>query len=313
MGVKCKININNTNEFYRAGDSVQGTVNYVIDKPTEFTSVNLSVKGKPFWNWSFHLRSTVYKDSNTLVDEIVDLLEAKENGSEIIPAGTYEKHFCFKLPEEIPSSFNGQYYYIFFYSFFVQLEFVKPNSRSVQKFNSDIKNVTMKPHGPEITTVLWKDKLLMSKKSVTSVLSIKKPFVYAGEDIEVKILVKKSCPKVPLISTTIQLVQHTIHDSYNNFFEEYHKVLKGIEIKHLGIDKLQTMTKYTHTFTTSPNVFTKHSKKLRIQFWIHITQRFSKLLETSWSSYPIAIAEKIEDYLENESTPVTPEDISTYL
>ena len=136
-------------------------------------------------------------------------------------------------------------------------------------------------------------------------MDIPKPFLFAGEDIIVNVLITKNCPELPLISTTIMLTESIITDCYKLLTHPnyYHKILKRIEVEHLGINKLQTTLSFTGTFSTTPDMFTKHSQKLRTEFVVEVILNFSGLHDNMFVVLPIAIAKKNdEDDLEKKVT-----------
>lgn len=62
MGVTCQLLLTKANEsvsYYKAGQAVTGTVKYVFDKPTDFTSATLSLIDSGFSQWQTQLANSI--------------------------------------------------------------------------------------------------------------------------------------------------------------------------------------------------------------------------------------------------------------
>ncbi|CAD0200052.1 unnamed protein product [Chrysodeixis includens] len=141
MGVTCQLLLTKANEgvsYYKAGQSVTGTLKYVFDKPTEFTSATLSLIGSGFCQWQTQLANSIliHVGNEDYVVQHMDLLQAKQGEVVTIQPGSYEHPFNFKLPEEIPSSHKDDVGNI---TYKVELRFIKSGLvKNSNKFNTII-------------------------------------------------------------------------------------------------------------------------------------------------------------------------------
>ncbi|XP_011415521.3 arrestin domain-containing protein 17 [Magallana gigas] len=114
------INFGNPVPLYYAGQDVKGYLNVDVDKPINLQCIRLHVKGEAFVHWTDQrmrgpapLRTPARHHSahEEYFDFTTTVLGNNDNDAPKITLlrGTYCYPFQFQLPENIPSSFEGEY------------------------------------------------------------------------------------------------------------------------------------------------------------------------------------------------------------
>lgn len=302
MGVTCQILLaNNTKGVYRAGQTLHGSVKYVIDKPTEFRSVTLSLRGKGLCWWApvFSYIHTIYTGSEDYVNQCMDLLQA--NGIVTLSAGIYERNFCFVLPEVVPSTYKD---FRCFIAYFVELKFVKPDLMSLTKrFAIDIKvQGAIKPSSVHPAIYETKKDFFPSKKSVTLSAQVENMFLYAGETIKLKYNIDDNQSDVNVTGTKIDLVEYITYKSNCNHEKKKSKTVSAVDFKVLGIGNMSPDCNKMINISTSttPELFSIHSNIFTREYRVRIVVKFGFPHKDLCIEIPVAIGQKMEHSAEGQ-------------
>ncbi|KAJ8721241.1 hypothetical protein PYW07_002016 [Mythimna separata] len=111
MGIFCQINLNKPPDgaFY-SGEVVSGMMKYALDEPMEIDKITVSLKG------TGHLRLTEKSNQknrrHTYVNNevYVDVDEVIQEGKYKVLPGSYELNFNFRLPNNLPPTFEFHKY-----------------------------------------------------------------------------------------------------------------------------------------------------------------------------------------------------------
>lgn len=109
MGLKCQIILEKPLEgAFRPGDSVIGTVEFSLDKDSQFENITLSLKGRSRCWWKEkHRPESGSKSSFNGEENLVSIdFNLLSNPIGFVPAGTHITPFCFTLPKNLPPSFT---------------------------------------------------------------------------------------------------------------------------------------------------------------------------------------------------------------
>ncbi|CAH2049372.1 unnamed protein product, partial [Iphiclides podalirius] len=124
MGIKeATIYLDNDLNTYYAGQTVNGRIEYVFDKPKKVRGIHVKIKGEAHTEWSESKEEQDSQGKTQVTDtthtgneeyfQISYYLLGSNSGNEIeIPAGKQVYNFTCALPPVLPSSFEGQYGYV---------------------------------------------------------------------------------------------------------------------------------------------------------------------------------------------------------
>lgn len=209
MGVTCQLLLDNKGfALYKPGQTVIGTVNYLIDKPMELVSATVSMIGTGMcvWETSSADSTTFYQGSEEYVAQYFDLLQTKNHQILTVQPGSYGFPFQFLLPEDMPSSHvdpNSEIKYKIEVKF-TESGFVKSSkefSTTIQVYND------VKPCLPgSLIGGFKKEFLFSSKKKFVYIKGvIEKTFFNAGEEIILTVSINKETD-IPITGIQTELV-----------------------------------------------------------------------------------------------------------
>lgn len=111
MGVSCVIIVTDPPEgVHKAGEIVNGILQYAVDETTEYKNISVSLIGKA----EFHITKGTGDDSRNYygkeyyIQQTINVLNKRPHETVTIPFGSYKFPFEFHLPCDIPSSYSGK-------------------------------------------------------------------------------------------------------------------------------------------------------------------------------------------------------------
>lgn len=132
MGIFCQINLFKPPDgAFQSGEGVSGMIKYALDEQTEFVKITVSLKGMGQLRIIERTNNKNRRNSYCKKEVYVDTDEIIQEGKFTIPVGSYETKFSFKLPQDIPPSFE-YYDHISRYrvnceiKYYVRIKFEKP-------------------------------------------------------------------------------------------------------------------------------------------------------------------------------------------
>lgn len=111
MGVSCVIIVTKTPEgVHKAGETVNGILQYAIDEITDYKNISISLIGKGEFNITKGTgdNSRNYYGKEYYIQRTINVLNKRPHETVTIPFGSYKFPFEFHLPCDIPSSYSSK-------------------------------------------------------------------------------------------------------------------------------------------------------------------------------------------------------------
>ena len=135
MGLECQIFIQDSKEgVYRPGETVIGSLNYCIDKPTKYKSIDVSFVGIGVCQWPLTDETATRSNEEEFVNINKNLFRIGRD-EELQFFGKYVQTFEFIVPEDIPTSMNNSICVI---KYKVIATFVKLKNLKIKRFDAEV-------------------------------------------------------------------------------------------------------------------------------------------------------------------------------
>lgn len=170
---------------FHSGELVSGLIKYAVDEPTSLEKITISLKGIGYIQAVERSRQKNRQDRYYNNSEVyLDIDEVIQSEKIVLPVGSYEKEFAFRLPQNIPSTFKFHYrdYNVQIKSrikYYVRIKFVKTGMFSFAKhFRKEIPVVS------SITPRLSTEPILIGEqKKLTQPFSCRKSIVHIKANV----------------------------------------------------------------------------------------------------------------------------------
>ncbi|XP_026732731.1 arrestin domain-containing protein 1-like [Trichoplusia ni] len=277
MGVKCQLLLNNEGcSLYKTGGEVTGTVNYLVDKPTEFCGATVSLIGTGYCRWqegSSKNRRT-YVGTETYVEQHIDILQLKDHEITQIEPGSYQCPFQFLLPEDAPSTHSDETGSI---TYKIKVVFKKPGFiKSSAKFSTTIQVYSNpQPTLPEPLIAGFRKEFLFSSKNkfVNIKGEVEKTFINAGEDIMLTVTIQKETG-IPITGIRTELVNLMTYTAECNAQHINPTIVNGTTREYSGITE-KSETTFRYIIPSFPHLFSiQNSKVIAKEYKARVTVRF---------------------------------------
>lgn len=290
MGVKCEISFQEVKgNVFRAGNSVIGKLEYIIDKPTNFERIDLVFVGKGICFWSESDSADTRFHHNE--EEYVSVHQNVRRG-ETVEAGTYAYQFKFLLPQDIPTSIKTNHCTI---KYKVIAVFMKANLfNTTKKFGVEIPVLSyVEPFSPEPRVFKLKQEKINEEINVE--VEIEKRFVAPGEDIKLKVTIHND-PDNPIKFIKSELIKYlTCISNTGRTFTESGPVRNTKRYS----PKLKTDSETIHTCVvpTTPNSCSiQNSKLLKGEYKVRVTAKYPLFHSNASVDIPVVIGERRESH-----------------
>lgn len=101
------------NKLYYAGQKVCGELVISLQDPLKASGICVSLSGEAKTSWVNKMSDKIFESTDTYVNERMDIpyLHRISDG-ELMPPGAHKMPFSFQLPNNLPSSYEGDFGYI---------------------------------------------------------------------------------------------------------------------------------------------------------------------------------------------------------
>ena len=150
MGLECQIFLQDSKEgVYRPGETVVGALNYTINKPKKYLSIDVSFVGKGRCKWSesdsdeettigscldSDNEKITYSNEEEYISKNINLFSLGD-GEGVVLSGTFEYPFDFLLPDDLPTSLKNPTCTI---EYKVIATFVKEKNSKIKTFEEEV-------------------------------------------------------------------------------------------------------------------------------------------------------------------------------
>ncbi|KAJ8721240.1 hypothetical protein PYW07_002015 [Mythimna separata] len=289
MVVTCQILLQKSKEgVFRSGQPVIGTLKYNIDKPTKFTSIDISLRGKGKCEWTETYSNTTRYYSNT--EEYVNIFKNLLTDQNDV-SGTYEHPFEFYLPENIPTSMKNTTCKI---EYRVVVTFVRDNFlKTKYKFDAEVLVYGyVSPCSPEpLIFGLQKNLIsLTSNNNIDIKAEIEKTFLTPGENIKLNLMINNDTD-VP-IAIKAELVKYFTYLSEDKTEKIDKEVLKTTEGYFASV-KERSVSSVNCIVPTLPNLYSiQHTKIMTGEYKVRVTARIPFPHTNAVVEIPVVIGER---------------------
>lgn len=293
MGVKGLILLQRSQAgAFRAGQPLKGILKYSLDKPTKFTSIDISLVGKGKCQWSetdADDSTTYYSNKEDYVKIIKNVLAGRTNQK--IEAGTYECLFELFLPENIPTSFKNKICTI---AYKIIATFVKDNFFGTKdKFEEEVTVYGyVDPCSPEpLIFGLQKDLLTLSSNNNIEVKAeIERTFVTPGENIKMQLKVINDSD-VPVTIKT-ELMKYFTYVSSNKRKKIDKETVETTKDYSPSL-KENSVSKLTCVVPTLPSLYSiQHTKVMIGEYKVKVTLKLPFPHINATVEVPVVIGER---------------------
>ncbi|CAD0200054.1 unnamed protein product [Chrysodeixis includens] len=170
---------------FHSGELVSGLIKYAVDEPTSLEKITISLKGIGYIHVVEQVRDKNNSQRSYGNSEVyMDMDEVIQNKKIVLPVGSYEKAFAFRLPQNIPSTFKFYHrdYNVQIMArikYYVRIKFDKTGMFSFAKhFRKEIP--VLSSITPRLST---EPTILGEQKKLTQPFSCRKSIVYIKANI----------------------------------------------------------------------------------------------------------------------------------
>lgn len=306
MCVTCDIIIQNTTEgVFKAGQTVTGFVKYVVDQPTEYKSIVLSLVGKAECEFTrtglgpdLQTQTLHENGDESFVNRWINILQNKEGQTITLPKGTYEHPFEFILPMNIPTSYKHKAHMLSDYSckvsYNIQMKFDFPSffsrKKIIEKEVIVYGNVNaIAPHEPILYGLEKSIPFRDNSEKVSLKAEILKSFISPGENVSLNIHIDNNTNVQA--SVEAKLICKTSLTSHNDQQKSVEKDITE-SIRKTTYANNYTRANVTITVPTRPDLYSiQHLKTIIVDYAVRVTILLPMPFVNPHVDIPIVIGE----------------------
>lgn len=322
MGVQCHILINRPADgVHKAGETVSGSVRYSIDKPFEYKYIIISLDGEGVCMFTSLRPSLTISQmcigEHNFVREVKYLSPGEKHGkNNILPVGTYEEDFSFKLPMKIPQPYKDKFCKL---TYRVAFNFRKSTLFGHKEFSAPI-NVSayVTQEQPEGSTPFELEKTLhrpLSQKTHTiNVKGVLSNTLFApGEDAHLSFKVTNNTDTT-IYSIETKLVCYTIYKGDHGRTKEDVTIIQESAVETPGVpaDNVANLTSIMHVpehlFSIQNCDVIKKQYKVRVTMILHMpyTNDYTEIPVVIGHKYDGENTEVASAFTKNTELPTSP-------